>query len=128
MGDVNDELRHVLEEINENRFDLVGIREKASEQITKTQNKSEEQYNASKKDPVKYNVGDYVMIKKVDVTVGVNKKLIPKFKGPYVVRKVLDVDRYVVGDIEGNQVTQRPYEGTIGPDQMKMWIKMPGVP
>lgn len=122
VGDVNDELRHVLEEINENRFDLAEIREKASEQITKTQIKSEEQYNVSKKEPVKYNVGDYVMIKNFDVTIGVNKKLIPKFKGPYVVRKVLDNDRYVVGDVEGNQVTQRPYEGIIGPDQMKRWI------
>jgi len=102
VGDVNDELRHVLEEINENRSDLVEIREKASEQITKTQMKSEEQYNVSKKEPMKYGVGDYVMIKNFDVTIVVNKKPIPKFKGPYVVRKVLDNDRCVVGDIEGN--------------------------
>jgi len=32
VGDMNDELRHVLEEINENRFDLREIRGKASEQ------------------------------------------------------------------------------------------------
>jgi len=44
------------------------------------------------------------------------------------VRKVLDNDRYVVGDIEGNQVTQRPYEGIIGPDQMKSWVKMSNIP
>lgn len=122
VGDVSDELRHVIEEINENRFDLPEIREKASEQIVKAQTKSEEQYNVSRKEPVKYSVGDYVMIKNVDVTHGVNKKLIPKFKGPYVVRKVLDYDRYVIGDIEGNQITQRPYEGIIGPDQMKRWV------
>jgi len=67
------------------------------------------------------------MIKNVDVTVGVNKKLIPKFKGPYVVKKMLDYDRYVVGDIEGNQVTQRPYEGIVGPDQMKSWVKMSNI-
>ncbi|KAF0717029.1 Uncharacterized protein FWK35_00037597 [Aphis craccivora] len=49
--------------------------------------------------------------------------LIPKFRGPYVVRKVLDRDRYIVGDIEGFQLTQRPYEGIVGPDRMKMWIR-----
>ncbi|KAL4091735.1 hypothetical protein QTP88_026382 [Uroleucon formosanum] len=124
VGDVSDELRHMLEEINENRFDLLEIRGKASKQIIKTQTKSEEYYNDSHKEPVKYNIGDYVMIRKVDVTLGVNKKLIHKFKGPYVVRKVLDHDRYVVGDIKCNQVTQRSYEGIIGPDQMKSWACM----
>jgi hypothetical protein len=57
----------------------------------------------------------------------VNKKLIPKFKGPYVESKVIDFDRYVIVDIEGNQITQRPYEGIIGPDQMKRWVKVSSV-
>lgn len=67
------------------------------------------------------------MIKNVVVTLGVNKKLITKFKGPYVVRKVLDNDRYVVGDVEYNQVTKRSYEGIIGFDQMKGWVKIPEI-
>lgn len=65
------------------------------------------------------------MIRNVDVTPSVNKKLIPKLKGPHTVRKVLENDRYVVGDIERHQLTQRPFEGVIGPDQIKMWIKIP---
>jgi len=65
------------------------------------------------------------MIRNFDVTPGVNKKLIPKFKGPYAVKRVLDNDRYVVADIEGNQITQRPFEGVVGPDQMRKWIKVP---
>jgi len=64
------------------------------------------------------------MITNVDVTVRQNKKLIPKFRGPYVVRKVLDRDRYIVGDIEGFQLTQRPCEGIVGPELMKMWIRV----
>jgi hypothetical protein len=59
----------------------------------------------------------------VNVSVGQNKKLISKFRGPYVV-KVLHQDRYIVGDIEVFQLTQRPYEGIIGPDHMQMWIRV----
>ncbi|CAK9833144.1 Transposon Tf2-8 polyprotein [Anthophora retusa] len=51
-----------------------------------------------------------------------NKKLIPKFKGPYVVKKVLGCDRYVISDIEGFQVTQMPYNGVLSPDNMKPYI------
>ncbi|KAL4147807.1 hypothetical protein QTP88_002156 [Uroleucon formosanum] len=40
------------------------------------------------------------------------------------IKQALDYDRYVIGDIEGNQITQRPYEGIIGPEQMKRWVKI----
>lgn len=53
------------------------------------------------------------MIKNVDPTVEINKKLIPKYKGPYVVKKVLDKDRYLIKDTDGFQVTQLPYEGVV---------------
>lgn len=59
--------------------------------------------------PLSYKVGDYVLLKNGDVTPGVNKKLIPKCKGPYVVKKCLPNDRYVVTDVENFQVTQMPY-------------------
>ncbi|KAL4123256.1 hypothetical protein QTP88_015463 [Uroleucon formosanum] len=93
VGDVSDELRHVIEEINENRFDLPEIRKKASEQIMKAQTESEKQYERN-------------------------------LLRPYIVRRALDHDRYVIRDIEGNQITQRPYEGIVGPDQMKRWVKI----
>jgi len=98
---------------------LLKLREAASNNIIKTQSKSASQYNKSRREPVMYNVNDYVMIRNFDVTPGMNKKLVPKFKGPYAVKRVLDNDRYVVADIEGNQITQRPFEGILGPDQMR---------
>ncbi|CAH1713532.1 unnamed protein product [Aphis gossypii] len=124
-GDVNDEIRLMLEkEINTSAVNLDEVRTKAAERIDKAQEVNTAQYNSKRKTPTIYTIDDYVMITNVDVTVGHNKKLIPKFRGPYVVRKVLDHDRYVIGDIDGFQVTQRPFETIVGPDRMKMWIKV----
>ncbi|KAE9544875.1 hypothetical protein AGLY_000418 [Aphis glycines] len=115
-GVVNDEIRLMLEkEINTSA---------AAERIDKAQEVNTAQYNSKRKTPTIYTIDDYVMITNVDVTVGHNKKLIPKFRGPYVIRKVLDHDRYVIGDIDGFQVTQRPFETIVGSDRMKMWIKV----
>lgn len=69
-----------------------------------------------------YKIGDYVEIRNVQTTPGVNKKLLPKFKGPYVIRKVLDYDRYVITDVDGFQLTQRPYTSVVAPDQMRPYI------
>ncbi|CAK9805840.1 hypothetical protein ANTPLA_LOCUS4683 [Anthophora plagiata] len=69
-----------------------------------------------------YSIGDYVVIKNVDVTPGINKKLLPKFRGPYQISKVLDKNRYVIRDPEGQQLTQLPFEGICSPENMRLWI------
>lgn len=122
-GKITDPIRLILESINndENR-DLVEMRKKASENITKAQVANEMYYNRRHKCPNKYNVGEYIVIKNHDVTPGVNKKLLPKFKGPLVVKEVLDFDRYVVSDIDGFQLSQVPFKTVVGPDQIKPWL------
>lgn len=74
-----------------------------------------QQYNAaSKNHPAKeYSVGDFVVMCNTDVTPGANKQLNPKYRGPYVIHKVLDNDRYVIRDIDNCQITQRPYNNVI---------------
>lgn len=77
------------------------MRTEAANRIIKSQEVNKIQYDAKHKVATIYKENDYVIITNTDVTVGCNKKLIPKFRGPYVIKKVLDRDRYVVSDIEG---------------------------
>lgn len=67
-----------------------------------------------------YEVGNYVEIRNIETTSGINKKLVPRFKGPYVIKKMLNNDRYVATDVNGFHLTQRPYTGVITPDQMRL--------
>lgn len=47
-----------------------------------------------------------------DSTVGVLRKLMPQYKGPYKVTRKLRNNRYVLTDPENFQMTQKPYMGT----------------
>ena len=62
-------------------------------------------------------------VRNVDTTAGINNKLLPKFKGPYKVKKILDYNRYIIGDIDGFQITQIPYTGMFAPEHMKPYVK-----
>ena len=68
--------------------------------IVENQEKSKQRYDRRHKQSEAYRTGDYVIIRNHDVTPGINKKSIPKFKGPYEVTKVLDHDHYVAQDVE----------------------------
>lgn len=125
-GVVMDCLKEALErrKLNPNieKIDLAKERVKAKEKIEKTQTYSKEVYNRKRKKPNRYEVGNYVMIRNYVSTPGVIKKLLPKFRGPYEVKRVLRNDRYVIGDIVGHQVTQIPYQGVWEAANMRSWL------
>lgn len=122
-GTVVDFLRERLEEndLNNNERNLADIRDKAAENISKSQN-----YNKLLKDKHrtqrKYMEGDYVMVKNYISNPGACKKIAPKFKGPYRVCKILPNDRYILRDVEGFQLSQIPYEGIWEVANMKPWL------
>ena len=122
LGETNDHLRLILEEIQEHDRDLVIIRDKAEKSIVASQEANEKRFNEKRKESTTYNVGDYVMVRNVDTTPGVNKKLLPQVRGPYEVKKILENDRYLIGDIDGFQVTQRPYSGVFAPEHIRPYI------
>lgn len=54
---------------------------------------------------------------------GSNRKLFEKYKGPYVIKKKLPHDRYVITDIGYHQVTQIPYDGVVESRRLRLWLK-----
>jgi len=116
-GKCHDKIREFLNSVSDSDRDFSAIRSDASKAIAKLQSENEKNFNAKRKAPMMYKEGDYVVGRNIDTTLGVNKKLIPKFKGPYVVQKVFDLDRYVITD--RHQLTRIPYTSTVSADQMK---------
>lgn len=122
LGKSNDCVKEMLNcehlaERNSNK-----IRQDAAEKIIASQTANKVYYDKTRRESTKYKIGDYVLIKNVDTSSGTNKKLLPKFRGPYEVKKVLEHDRYVIGDIERFQQTQMPYTSIVSPDQVKYWL------
>lgn len=95
LGIVRDEIRTLLNPYSDGDRNLEAIREHATNVIENCQRAKETNYNNKRKRATTYKVGDYVVITNIDVMPGVNKYLIPKFKGPYVVKTVLNNDRYI---------------------------------
>lgn len=100
--------------------DLNEIRDFASQNIQKLQYYNKGQYGKRSKLNTRYCEGDLVSIRSVKQP-GERSKLKPKFKGPYVVKKVLDRNRYVISDIDGFQISGRRFEGVFDPSNMRLY-------
>lgn len=92
-------------------------------------NKTMQEYNKTyydkrHKKPSLYSEGDLVMIRSLAIKRGVNQKLLPKYKGPYVIKAVLKKNRYVVADKEGYNRTQKPYNAILSSDKLKPWVRV----
>lgn len=72
------------------------IREQASQNILNSQENNFNRFLKNNPPAETYEKGDYVVIKHTNTSPGVNKKLDPKYRGPYVVHKILPHDRYVI--------------------------------
>ena len=121
-GDVNDMVKEYLDVcVNSKKASLTDLRCKASENIKASQISNAKYFNAKRKMPLKYQEGDFVMLRNFDNTPGTSKKLIPQFKGPYTVTKSLRNDRYLVADVDGFQNTQKLYQGVWEAKNMRPW-------
>ncbi|KAJ8937701.1 hypothetical protein NQ314_011757 [Rhamnusium bicolor] len=96
------------------------IRDKISTKIREEQTKSKVRFDAKRKDAPKYKEGQQVLVlKNVGSNDGRSRKLLPKYDGPFIVKKVLQHDRYYIEDLPGAQRAPRPYKGVYAVDRMK---------
>lgn len=121
-GKVCDKIREYLSSKEEIVRDLATFRDEAAAKLESEQLKNKSRFDSKHKTPNRYSVADLVMVSNYDTTPGVNKKLLPKYRGPYRVEQVFPNDRYLVKDVDNWQVTQRPYEGIHAPAQMRPWL------
>lgn len=126
-SEIVDELTEYLDSEKsyaENR-DLEEMRAESLKLIERSQKYQNERSTISNKPAKQYESGDYVVIRNVDTVIGTNKKLIPKYRGPYVVHKRLGHDRYVIKDIDNCQLTQLPYDGVVEANKIRRWLLPP---
>lgn len=100
------------------------IRDEASFNITKQQEKMKLRYDKKRCKARKYEVDDLVMVQKNTKTPGESNKLIPAFNGPYKISAVYDHDRYEVSSIEG--YSKRKYINVFSVDKIKPWCRFTG--
>lgn len=100
---------------------LETLRAQVAQNIYAKQQKAKINYDEKRKTPHQFNVNDLVMVRKTDFGSGSGpKKLMPKFKGPFKITKVLDNDRYIVQDFRSS----RPSISIVAIDSLKPWITL----
>lgn len=84
-------------------LDFVKERDDARDIAVETTNKIKEYnklyYDKRHSKPSVYKLGDFILIKDSFLKPSEDSKLKPKYKGPYMITKVLKKNRYVVQDI-----------------------------
>lgn len=125
------ELRHYIEKLISIDTNLEKerneLRDTAKLVNRAVQNYNKCRYDKCHKKPTRYNEGDFVLIKVLQHKPGTSQKLAPKFKGLYLIKRVLRKNRFVVTDIPGYNLTQKPLNIILFADKIKPWIRITDV-
>lgn len=94
-------LNNISDEVSENSREhektIEEIRSEARDRISVNQDKNKQRFDRSRKPPTEYKEGDLVkIIRAVAGGLGKSKKLEPKCRGPYRIKKVLTNDKCCV--------------------------------
>lgn len=100
------------------------IRKAAYELIKQDQLKQKLRYDAHRKQAPVYEVGNLVLVRREAAATGQSRKLTAKYKGPYLVAKVYEHDRYLLTDVPGAARTQRPFHQVYAADRIKRWCQL----
>ncbi|CAK9796589.1 Transposon Ty3-I Gag-Pol polyprotein [Anthophora quadrimaculata] len=106
------------------RLDLQTLRENISSHISKEQRIQKERYDRTRREARRYTVDELVLVQVTsDPATGGNRKLLPKYKGPFRIRTVLSNDRYEVEDLREGVKRLRT---VVAADRIKPWITIQG--
>lgn len=105
--------------------DVSALRSQIIANTTKYQAQQKQRFDEKRCSPVKYHIDDLILMKITSLpATGSSRKLMPKWKDPFPVSKVLGNDRYEVKEIPGMERSQNPYVGVTAIENMKPWIRL----
>lgn len=118
-GSLLNSLQTVVDRIN-----ISELRDKVKDHITQDQQRQKARYDKHRREAERFQVGDLVRVLITSyANTGVSKKLLPKFKGPFRVVKVLFNDRYELEDLrEGAR--RRNIRMVVAADKLQKWITL----
>ncbi|KAH8307517.1 hypothetical protein KR059_001458 [Drosophila kikkawai] len=105
--------------------ELEKLRADAATTVNDYRAAAKRRYDASHSKPTVYSTGDIVLVENEPFSTGTSRKLEPRYKGPFIISKVLPNDRYLVEDIPHAQRKQRHYKSVYSSDKMKRWCELP---
>ena len=103
--------------------DVTDIRNQITARTIKDQAAQKSRFDRVRTAGQPYQEGDLVLIRLTSgPATGTSRKLLPKWRGPFRVTKVLGNDRYEVADIPGATRSKLQYRGAAGIDNMRSWV------
>ncbi|XP_043062900.1 uncharacterized protein LOC122319558 [Drosophila yakuba] len=105
--------------------ELEKLRADAANTINDHRAVAKKRYDAAHSKPTVYSPGDIILVENEPFSTGTSRKLEPRYKGPFIVSKVLPNDRYLVEDLPHAQRKQRHYKSVYSSDKMKRWCEIP---
>lgn len=107
------------------KIDVTQLRRWVDDNIKANSEEQKERFDAKRTTANQYELGDLVLVKiQSQSNDGASRKLLPVFKGPFQVTKVLQNDRYEVSDMRGGERCQKLYTGVSAAENMKPWINI----
>lgn len=119
---LGDQLYNSLIVDHEEVSSVQDIRKKAHERMSSLQERQAVKYNSNHTAPTIYNEGDLVLVRHNIPAFGSSRKMTARYRGPYLVNKVLGSDRYIITDTPITQVTQKRFSGTYPAERLKKWV------
>ncbi|XP_044573403.1 uncharacterized protein LOC123257649 [Drosophila ananassae] len=105
--------------------ELDTLRADAATRVNDQRAAAKKRYDEKHAKPTQYKLGDIVLVENEPSSTGTSRKLEPRYKGPFIVKKVLPNDRYLVEDIPQAQRKQRHYKSVYASDKIKRWCELP---